>query len=489
MGDITDFFILHKKIYIFGAGQYGIACKNYALFKNVDVLGFITSSGGDKVDELENYKAESIINSLKNNVGVVIAMKQIYQEQVLLDYEFKCDIYQITEKDLLKFECEEFKVFDEENNNFCKDYCNEELKNIVLIQLEVTYGDMLWSSAFIRELRHNYQNANITLILNDLHKSLYENCPYIDELITYSHVSRKRPISEEMLFDVDQFVERDVPDKCFDAAFLLRYVPLDGFDMWENIILMQKLNCRYRFGFCFANPEIQNSRYELMKYLFTNLRMSKSGEHFVEQKLKLLELVNKTYDDCKMEMWIGPTEDIFAEELLNENKIYISLAVVGSTPNKNLSPDKYLYIISKLESEIKRDVVIVLLGGKDSISIGRYIEDNSEASLINLTGKTSLLEAGAVIKRTKLYMGPDTGLKHMAAALDKPIVEISHIIKNTPINNLSSYIYCGPWCVPNSVIMPEYGLDGCKYKCDRPSHCINIINLDQVVESAIRLIH
>jgi heptosyltransferase-2 len=51
-------------------------------------------------------------------------------------------------------------------------------------------------------------------------------------------------------------------------------------------------------------------------------------------------------------------------------------------------------------------------------------EPRSDAALLDLTGQTDLLAAAGVLKSSEAFIGNDSGLMHLAAALDRPTVGV-----------------------------------------------------------------
>ena len=69
---------------------------------------------------------------------------------------------------------------------------------------------------------------------------------------------------------------------------------------------------------------------------------------------------------------------------------------------------------------------VVLTGGADPAEVA-YVADLARgmpAGAINLAGKLSLGEAGCLLARAALFLGPDTAVTHMAAALGIPTVAL-----------------------------------------------------------------
>ncbi|WP_342220077.1 lipopolysaccharide heptosyltransferase II [Rickettsiella endosymbiont of Miltochrista miniata] len=67
---------------------------------------------------------------------------------------------------------------------------------------------------------------------------------------------------------------------------------------------------------------------------------------------------------------------------------------------------------------------IVLLGSKSDESMGQKIQKLTKNACINLIGKTSLLEALNVLSFATLVISNDSGLMHLTAALERPLIAL-----------------------------------------------------------------
>jgi heptosyltransferase-2 len=66
----------------------------------------------------------------------------------------------------------------------------------------------------------------------------------------------------------------------------------------------------------------------------------------------------------------------------------------------------------------------VVLGGPDDRPLGRRIQSDLGSAVIDVTGETTLRQAGALLAECCLYIGGDTGLMHLAASCGTPVVAI-----------------------------------------------------------------
>jgi lipopolysaccharide heptosyltransferase II len=72
----------------------------------------------------------------------------------------------------------------------------------------------------------------------------------------------------------------------------------------------------------------------------------------------------------------------------------------------------------------EHQVDVLLLGGKEDLELAREAMALAEAPIVDLVGRTSLREAIGIIERATVALGPDTGLMHIAAAVQTPVVSL-----------------------------------------------------------------
>jgi ADP-heptose:LPS heptosyltransferase len=100
---------------------------------------------------------------------------------------------------------------------------------------------------------------------------------------------------------------------------------------------------------------------------------------------------------------------------------------------------------------------ICLVGGASEESANAGIVDwiereNPEAGILNLTGRTNLLDLVALFQRSDLVVGGDTGPLHLAAATGKP--KVLGVYGSTPVGRNGPYgaqcqtVSAGLWCQP-----------------------------------------
>ena len=155
---------------------------------------------------------------------------------------------------------------------------------------------------------------------------------------------------------------------------------------------------------------------------------------------------------------------------------YATLFLGASIALRRLTRQQIEEIINCL---LIKNQTIVLLGGRDVQKEGASIAQNfSTKPVLDLTGKTSLRQSAALIKSSQLFIGPDSGLMHLACAVETPTVAIfgpGNLRKWTPPANpkyqvVTLNVACSP-CTQFGYTVPTCAG---RYMCVRDIKTANI---------------
>lgn len=154
--------------------------------------------------------------------------------------------------------------------------------------------------------------------------------------------------------------------------------------------------------------------------------------HIVDRYLETLESFGVVNDGKGLDFFI-PEEDSTTLLQLNLPHNYFAWAIGGQHKTKQLPSSKIVDIIQR--SNFK----FILLGGKEDQEEGKKIANQFPEKVINLCGRISLNQSAAVIQNAIALLTNDTGLMHIAAALQKPILSFW----GNTIPELGMYPYYG----------------------------------------------
>ncbi|HEX2788337.1 MAG TPA: glycosyltransferase family 9 protein [Ignavibacteria bacterium] len=149
--------------------------------------------------------------------------------------------------------------------------------------------------------------------------------------------------------------------------------------------------------------------------------------HEIQRNLSLLKPlgINET-QIIKPDIYISETErkkidEIFLQNNISSNDKIISIAPGSAWFTKRFPQEKFLKLIQSLDNQIK----IILIGGKDDISIGEYLKSNyPDSNLINLIGKLNILESAEAIRRSQILITNDSAPLHIGNSVETNVYAI-----------------------------------------------------------------
>jgi len=100
----------------------------------------------------------------------------------------------------------------------------------------------------------------------------------------------------------------------------------------------------------------------------------------------------------------------------------VTIAIGASVPERRLGADQLAALAQGL---VRRGLCPVFLGGKDVLPLSRQLMVCLGGTLAySFVGTASLQESAALIKASRLFIGTDSGLMHLAAAVGSPVIAI-----------------------------------------------------------------
>ncbi len=112
------------------------------------------------------------------------------------------------------------------------------------------------------------------------------------------------------------------------------------------------------------------------------------------------------------------------------------------------------------ELQERLDARLVLTGGPSEVEIVSGVAEGLDGPVLNLAGKTDLATLAAVAHRCDVYICPDSGPMHLAAAVGTPVVGIYALDEDFPKR-------WAPFGVPHRVVRPPR--PACPPGCKKPT--------------------
>ncbi len=156
------------------------------------------------------------------------------------------------------------------------------------------------------------------------------------------------------------------------------------------------------------------------KFLLTNLNINvMPAEHITQRSLDTAAALGIKDDGLGLDYFI-PEKDIVRQTDIptSHSAGFISIVIGATYETKKLPVHKLQELCYKI------DHPVMLLGGKEDFNDAEIIASVDPIKIYNACGKFNLNESADLVRQSKLVISHDTGLMHIAAALQKPIISI-----------------------------------------------------------------
>lgn len=366
-----------------------------------------------------------------------------------------------------------------------------QLRRVLVVRLD-EIGDIVLTTPFLRELRKNLPCAWITLIVKPEVFNLVETCPYVNEVLTYYRQHMLSPgdsgfVKLQKDFRALKFAILHLWKRRFDLALLPRW----DTDLYNASLLIYLSGAKRSITFSeYVNLHKHKLNREYDKF-FSHTIIDKSIKHEVEYNFEILRTLGCKIENDNLEVWFDTDDEILCKSLLERYNIGKDCLLIGLGPGatalkKRWPVKRFIEIIEWLLKGT--NCKIVLLGKHaNDISLGRHIEDcvkeELPGRLINAIDCFTLRQTAAMLKQCKLYIGNDSGILHIAAAMNVPVIGIFCWPKSCNKSHINSPYRFGPWKTKSIVLSPEKPILPCEKGCESLEHCIEQVTVGEAKEA------
>ncbi len=155
------------------------------------------------------------------------------------------------------------------------------------------------------------------------------------------------------------------------------------------------------------------------KWLLVNFKINKLPKiHIVDRYIASCKALGITNDGEGLDYFFAPdfTPELNLPEAFKSG--YVALVLGANHTTKKIPKEKLIQIIQKSR------LPLVLLSGKEDQALGKELHEQFSEQVFNAVGKTSLDGSAYLMKEASYVISPDTGMMHIAAALQKKIYSI-----------------------------------------------------------------
>lgn len=364
--------------------------------------------------------------------------------------------------------------------------------HVLVVRLD-ELGDVVLTTAFLRELRRFAPSARITLAVNPATAALMRGCPYVDavEVMAVSGPTVLRPVLLPWrAWRLARRWRRAANGPPVDVALLPRWAS----DAVFATYLAYFSGAPMRVGFSErvdARKRAFNRGYDR---LLTHAMRGRGWQHEVEHTLDLLRFFGIEPRETALELWEGPEAAVDARALLGP-----ALTLAGGAPGgparpvvaiapsgghsrlKQWAPARLGELARRLQREL--GAVVVLVGTRHDAAVAARVAAECDEPPLSLVGATDLPQLAAVLRRCSLFVGNDAGPLHLAAAVGTPVVAVfgsSDATRFGPWSDAATVVWRPPPCAP---IFRSDRPDRCAACVFTVPACLDAVTVDEVFEA------
>ncbi len=285
-----------------------------------------------------------------------------------------------------------------------------DIRRILVVKLD-HIGDFVTALAPIRRLKSLFPRASITLLAGPGLRSFVALEPSIDAFMPFAFFHARSQLGERQLGkdDFAALAEKLRPHR-FDLAVDLRKHP-------STRDVLKHSGARFLAGFD-----------HLGQYPYLDVALDWDGDrtlqrkrsHIVVDLLSLVNAIGQATESPGVVMQPGPAP-MPLDEMPDDVRALFNKPVVAVHPGAgNVTkqwPEEHFSALIDLLIE-RNGVNVMLIGGPDEADIADRLRRNAlrPEAVASMAGKTSLADLPRLLRNCALYIGNDSGPKHIAAA-------------------------------------------------------------------------
>jgi heptosyltransferase-2 len=327
-------------------------------------------------------------------------------------------------------------------------------------------GDAVMSEPALAAVRRLFPKAEISVLVKPAIADLFEKHPAIDRLLLYD--GRRQHAGLIGKWRLASSLRR----AGFDMAILFQ-------NAFEAALLAFLAGIPTRYGYAtdgrgllLTDPVPRPDRRRKL--------------HLVNYYLELLRPLGEDGMPAQPRLYLSPSEEAQGQALLKANGIGPSDRVVGINPGssygtaKRWLPERFAQTADRLIQRMRdqdQRAHAVLFGASGEEALAAAIAGGMRHPPLVLSGKTSMKELMAVIKRCTVFLTNDTGPMHIAAAFGVPVVAVFGPTDSSETSPVGEH----------TIVRHPVDCSPCLLReCPIDHRCMTGVTVDDVHEAALR---
>ncbi len=258
------------------------------------------------------------------------------------------------------------------------------MKKILVIRFS-SIGDIVLTTPVIRCIKNKYPDAEIHFLTKSSFASVISSNPNVSKVIS---------IDKEVAEVGDQLKREE-----YDFVV----------DLHKNI------RSRQVKSIVKTNSESFN-KYNWEKWLLTSFKINKMPDlHIVDRYLETVKGLSVNNDGLGLDFYIDAKNEVTNPPFEN----YVALVIGAAHATKALTVEKMVELVDAINANF------VLVGGpREKGKAKEVIQKSKNSNLFNACGSFNIEQSASLLKQSNCVITPDTGMMHIASALEKPVISV-----------------------------------------------------------------
>ncbi|MBT07421.1 MAG: glycosyltransferase 9 family protein [Rhodospirillaceae bacterium] len=310
----------------------------------------------------------------------------------------------------------------------------------VLFITSTRIGDAVLSTGILKELIQSHPNIDITIACGPAAAPIFSEMPRLKKLV----------------------------------AMEKKVCSLHWFDLWKICI-----GIKWDIIVDLRNSPVSRMLFARRRYV---MRRVDPSIHRVQQ---LGDVMGMRSSPPSPFLWTSDRQEEAAQKIIEPKQKVLALGAMANWKGKEWKLERFSELAFRLTQPggILAGASVVILGSKAELPRSKIVLEKIPAEKrVNLVGKIDLLTAYAVLRRSSLFVGNDSGLMHMAAASGIPTLGLFGPSKEA---------HYGPWGSKSAWIRTPKTYDELVgepgYDHRNTGSLMSSLSVDQVEEAAITL--
>ena len=331
----------------------------------------------------------------------------------------------------------------------------------VLVRSTNWIGDAVMTTPAVRTIRQNFPEAEISILVHPWVADIFVASPHVDNIIHYDKKGRHAGLAGMLRLG------RELRERKFGVAILLQNAFEAAFIAWRAAI-----PCRAGYRRDCRGPLLTHG---------VGIPAERRKVHQVHYYQGMLQDLGLKKGPDGLFLNIPDQVRAQAKKLLAPYKAHGP--VVGLNPGAAYGPAKRwpaekFGMLAKTLRQSHGAVCVVF--GTDADAGAANIIKAAGGLVVDMTGKTELMAAMALIEGCDAFVTNDSGLMHVAAALETPLAAIF---------GSTDHVATGPFSSNARIIRKDIPCSPClRPDCKKDFACMESIGVDEVAATVAQLL-